>query len=172
MSELIRDLLAYIQASNIHTQGATVTPASLGVEKSLLALQAAVAASKATITYDDLPDVPVEPVHLQQLLQNLISNAIKYKSESPPDIRISARDMGEHWEFSIRDNGLGIEPQYQQQIFKPFKRLHGRMKYPGTGIGLAICQKIVARYGGRIWIESEPGKGSEFKFTVPKRTAS
>lgn len=172
MSELIRDLLAYIQASNIHIEAAAMTPGALGVEKSLLALQAAITATGASIIYEDLPDVAVEPVHLQQLLQNLISNAIKYKGEKPPEIRISARQIGEYWEFSIKDNGLGIEPQYQQQIFKPFKRLHGRTKYPGTGIGLAICQKIVDRYGGRIWLESEPGKGSDFKFTVPKTPAS
>jgi PAS domain S-box-containing protein len=172
MSELIRDLLAYIQASNIHTQGGIVTPAALAVQNTLLALQTAVAASDAKIIYDDLPEVAVEPVHFQQLLQNLISNAIKYRSEQPPEIRITACDAGAYWEFSIKDNGLGIEPQYQKQIFKPFKRLHGRGKYPGTGIGLAICQKIVARYGGRIWIESEPGEGSDFKFTVPKRPGS
>jgi PAS domain S-box-containing protein len=172
MSELIRDLLTYIQASNIHIQAAAASPAALSVQKSLMALQAAVAANGATITCDDLPEVAVEPVHLQQLLQNLISNAIKYKSEKPPVIRISARDLGTFWEFSIKDNGLGIEPQYQKQIFKPFKRLHGRTKYPGTGIGLAICQKIVDRYGGRIWLESEPGEGSDFKFTVPKSPAS
>ena len=172
MSELIRDLLAYIQASNIHTEGVSVIPAAVGVEKALSALKAAVLASKATVIYGDLPTAAVEAVHLQQLFQNLISNAIKYRSEKPPEICISARVTGEYLEFSVKDNGLGIDPQYNRQIFKPFKRLHGRASHPGTGIGLAICQKIVDRYRGRIWIESQPGKGSDFKFTLPKPDGS
>jgi len=168
MSELIRDLLAYIQASNIHADGGSVIPAALAVDKALTALKAAALASKATIVHGDLPQVAVEAVHLQQLFQNLISNAIKYRSEKPPEVCISARNRGAFWEFSVKDNGLGIDPQYNRQIFKPFKRLHGRASHPGTGIGLAICQKIVDRYGGHIWIESQPGKGSDFRFTLPK----
>jgi signal transduction histidine kinase len=172
MSELIRDLLAYIQASNIHSQGVSAIPAALAVEKALAALKTAALASSAVVDYGELPDVAVEPVHLQQLFQNLISNAIKYRSEKPPVIYISAADTGQYWEFSVKDNGLGIDPQYNRQIFKPFKRLHGRASHPGTGIGLAICEKIVDRYGGRIWINSEPGKGSDFRFTLPKPSAS
>jgi len=168
MSELIRDLLAYIQASNIHTEGVSVIPAALAVEKALSSLKTAVLTSKATVIYGDLPEVATEAVHLQQLFQNLISNAIKYRSDKQPEICIAASDKGEFWEFSVKDNGLGIDPQYNKQIFKPFKRLHGRASHPGTGIGLAICQKIVDRYGGRIWINSQPGKGSDFRFTLPK----
>lgn len=168
MSDLISDLLAYIQASNFHTEGVTAIPAGVAVERALSGLKAAVLASKATVVSDVLPTVSIEAVHLQQLFQNLIGNAIKYRSEEPPEIHISARETDGYWEFSIKDNGIGIDPQYGTQIFKPFKRLHGRTSYPGTGIGLAICQKIVDRYGGRIWIEPHSGKGSDFRFALPQ----
>jgi light-regulated signal transduction histidine kinase (bacteriophytochrome) len=107
--------------------------------------------------------------HLQQVFQNLISNALKYRYQDPPRIHISAEDRGAAWCFSIEDNGIGIESQYKEKIFGVFKRLHNDQKYSGTGIGLAICQRVVQRYGGRIWVESEPGKGSTFFFTIPKR---
>jgi signal transduction histidine kinase len=168
MSELIDDLLTYIQASNFHMEGVTTASAGVAVERALSGLKAAVLATKATVIADDLPSVAVEAVHLQQLFQNLIGNAIKYRSEEPPEIRISARETQGFWEFSVKDNGIGIDPQYGTQIFKPFKRLHGRTSYPGTGIGLAICQKIVDRYGGRIWIEPHAGKGSDFRFALPE----
>jgi light-regulated signal transduction histidine kinase (bacteriophytochrome) len=101
------------------------------------------------------------------LFQNLLGNALKYRRDEPPRIHVSALRKGAEWIFTVRDNGIGIDPQHRQQIFGVFKRLHSREKYSGTGIGLAICQKIVERYGGRIWVESEPGKGSEFKFAIP-----
>jgi light-regulated signal transduction histidine kinase (bacteriophytochrome) len=106
-------------------------------------------------------------VHLQQLLQNLLSNAIKYRSKSPPRVHIHAARQGSEWLFSVRDNGIGIDPKYASQIFGVFKRLHNSDQYPGTGIGLAICQKIVERYGGRIWVESQLGHGATFFLTLP-----
>jgi signal transduction histidine kinase len=107
--------------------------------------------------------------HLQQVLQNLISNALKYRDQSPPRIHISATRQSADWCVSVKDNGIGIDPQYKEKIFGVFKRLHHDRTCGGTGIGLAICKRVVERYGGRIWVESEPGKGSTFFFTVPRR---
>ena len=103
---------------------------------------------------------------MHQLLQNLIANAIKYRSDEPPAIRVSARREGAQWELAIRDNGIGIEPESREEVFGVFRRLHGN-RYAGTGIGLAICARIVERYGGRIWVESKPGGGSTFRLTLP-----
>jgi light-regulated signal transduction histidine kinase (bacteriophytochrome) len=105
---------------------------------------------------------------LTQLFQNLIGNALKFKSESPPQIHVGVADAGAFWQFSVQDNGIGIEPQYFERIFQVFQRLHTRREYSGTGIGLAICKKIIERHGGRIWVESEMGRGSTFYFTLPK----
>jgi signal transduction histidine kinase len=110
--------------------------------------------------------VKLSEVHLRQLLQNLISNAIKYRGTSDPKVQISAERQQEFWLFAVRDNGLGIDPQYTKKIFGLFKRLHGQ-EYPGTGIGLAICERVVERYGGQIWVESKRGEGSIFWFTLP-----
>ncbi len=123
--------------------------------------------SGAVITHDPLPQVKADRNLFIQLFQNLIGNAIKYRSESKPEIHISAKREKEMWLFSVRDNGIGIEKQYLERIFIIFQRLHGRNKYPGTGIGLAICKKVVERHGGKIWAESEVGKGTTFYFTIP-----
>jgi chemotaxis family two-component system sensor kinase Cph1 len=104
---------------------------------------------------------------MEQLFQNLISNAIKYQSEKPPKIHVSARQKEGEWIFSVKDNGIGIDPQYQSTIFVIFKRLHSTKDYPGTGIGLALCKKIVERHGGKIWVESKMGEGSTFLFSIP-----
>ena len=111
----------------------------------------------------------MKDVHLQQLLQNLIGNALKYrKDDERPCVHVSARPADQSWEFAVTDNGIGIAPQFHDKVFGIFKRLHGKDgKYPGTGIGLAICQRIVERYGGRIWLESDAGQGATFRFTVP-----
>jgi light-regulated signal transduction histidine kinase (bacteriophytochrome) len=106
--------------------------------------------------------------HLQQVFQNLIGNSLKYRKNDSPQIHISAIHQGAAWRFSVRDNGIGIDPQYKEKIFGVFKRLHRDQKYSGTGIGLAICQRVVERYGGRIWVESSLGQGSTFFFTVPE----
>jgi light-regulated signal transduction histidine kinase (bacteriophytochrome) len=115
-----------------------------------------------------LPSLVAEEVMLTSLFQNLISNSIKYRSRETPRIHVSAERDGEGWLFAVRDNGIGIDPQYFDRVFGMFKRLHGK-DIPGTGIGLALCRKIVERKGGRIWVESEEGKGAAFRFTIPAR---
>ncbi|MGH9663435.1 MAG: ATP-binding protein, partial [Bryobacteraceae bacterium] len=139
------------------------------LRKVLADLEEAITKSRAVVTHDPLPTVWAEEAPLIQLFQNLVGNAIKYRSEKKPKVHLSAvkNDNGE-WVFSIKDNGIGIEPQYSQKIFSMFNRLNGG-RYPGSGIGLAMCQKIVERLGGRIWVESKLGKGADFKFTIPPR---
>jgi hypothetical protein len=165
MEMLLKDLLTYSQT------GADVGPAqSIDFEpvmrKVLLNLQASIEQTGAAISWESLPTVQAHEVRLVQLLQNIVGNAIKYRSHEAPKIRIAAERRDADWLFVVEDNGIGIEPEYAPQIFGIFKRLHGQ-NYPGTGIGLAICQRIVERYGGRIWVESKPGEGSRFFFTLP-----
>jgi chemotaxis family two-component system sensor kinase Cph1 len=128
-----------------------------------------VAESGATVTADALPAVHADRLQLGLLWQNLLSNALKFHGPEPPRIHISARRDGPQWVFSVRDNGIGLDPKQAERIFEVFQRLHTREKYPGTGIGLAMCKKIVERHGGRIWVESAPGNGATFYFTVPVR---
>lgn len=165
MEMLLKDLLTYSQTGS-SSEGPAQTVNFLEViRKVILNLQASIEQSGAIITWDTIPAVHAHEIRLVQLLQNLVSNAIKYRSEDPPRIRVSAKREEREWVLSVQDNGIGIAPEYAQQIFKIFKRLHGQ-DYPGTGIGLAICQRIVETYGGRIWVESS-GKGSCFYFTLP-----
>ena len=166
MQELIKDLLEY---SQIGAKEKKVKPTDcrLIVEKAVGNLQAAIEESKAVVTYDELPTVMVDTPQMISLFQNLIDNAIKFRGEDVPRVHISAERKGDEWVFSIRDNGIGIEPKDAQRIFGMFQRLHGSTDYPGTGIGLSICKKIIERHGGRIWLESETGKGSTFYFTMP-----
>ncbi len=126
--------------------------------------------NEVQVTCSELPVVTGDRTQLTQLFMNLINNGIKYRSEQPPRIHVSAERNGAEWLISIRDNGIGIEPRHQEQIFEIFKRLHSPQAYPGTGIGLAVCRRIVHRHGGRIWVDSEPGKGSVFHFTIPMET--
>jgi len=133
-------------------------------------LEASIAESQAVITHDPLPTVEGDSEQLTQLFENLVSNAIKFRRDEPPRIHVSADQVDDHWAFSVRDNGIGIDPQLSERIFMVFQRLHGP-KYPGTGIGLAICRRIVENHRGHIWVESEPEKGAVFRFTLPAADA-
>lgn len=135
-------------------------------ERALLNLEVTIKENNTTITHDTLPTVMADSSQLLQVFQNLISNAIKFHGTESPRIHISARRNENEWIFSVHDNGIGIEQEYTKQLFNIFKRLHGR-EYPGIGLGLSICKKIINRHNGRIWLESEPGKGSTFYFTIP-----
>jgi light-regulated signal transduction histidine kinase (bacteriophytochrome) len=121
----------------------------------------------AEITWDPLPTVRADATQLGQLLQNLLGNALKYRGERPPRIHVAVERQGQRWQFAVRDNGIGIDPEYAERIFLVFQRLHTRDEYPGTGIGLAICQKIVERHGGQLLVDSQVGQGATFSFTLP-----
>jgi PAS domain S-box-containing protein len=166
MQGLINDLLAYSRVGT-RAKGIEPTDCTDVLDQALANLKAAIEKSGAVVTHDPLPTVMADNLQLVQLLQNLIGNAIKFHVEKPPCIHVSAEQKGNEWVFSVRDNGIGIDPQYAERIFVIFQRLHTREEYPGTGIGLAICKKIVERRGGRIWVESHPGTGSTFYFTIP-----
>lgn len=168
MQTLIRDLLAY---SRVGTKGKPLqsTDCQAVFDRAVADLHAAIAESGAVVTGDGLPTVVADGTQLEQLLQNLLANAIKFRSDKSPEVRVGAEYIDGQWRFHVRDNGLGIDPEYANRIFVIFQRLHSRREYPGTGIGLAICKKIVERHGGRIWVESEPGKGSTFYFTIPTK---
>jgi PAS domain S-box-containing protein len=171
MGRLVSGLLEYTQAADPGTEAATIVDVETVFERVLKNLDGTMQERLATITHDKLPSVPIKDVHIEQLLQNLIGNAIKYSKDSePPQVHVSVVLQDGHWRFAIRDNGIGIAPQYLDQVFGIFKRLHAKEgRYSGTGIGLAICQKLVQSYGGRIWAESEVGRGSTFYFTLPAR---
>jgi PAS domain S-box-containing protein len=167
MEVLVRDLLAYTQIKRLESP-TEPADSNEALAAALANLSGATAESGATVTFDDLPSVRVHSTHLRQLFQNLIGNAIKYRSpKRPPVIHVSCERRSESYLFSVRDNGIGIEPEYKEHIFGLFKRLHTGDEYSGTGIGLAICQRIAERYHGRIWVESHPGEGSTFIFEIP-----
>ena len=168
MKQLIEDLLAY---SRVGTRDKNFKPvdAESSLKRALTNLRAAIQDSGATVTQDKLPTIPCDEVQLAQLFQNLIGNALKFrKPDAAPAVHVGAAEQGAEWEFMVRDNGIGIEPQYFERIFMVFQRLHDKGEYPGTGIGLAIVKKVVERHGGRIWVQSEPGAGTTFHFTMPK----
>lgn len=167
MSSLIRDLLQYSSTGDSKTLPSEPCPAEAALSEAIFSLSASIHNSGAAITHDPLPDLWIENRSLSLLLQNLIGNGIKYHGPQPPRIHISAEMAENDWLVSVRDNGIGIAHEYHEQIFGIFKRLHGK-DVPGTGIGLAICHRIVQWHGGRIWVESEPGAGSVFRFTVPR----
>ena len=166
MQKMINDLLVY---SRLGTQKKKFEPIDCNILIShvLDNLQISIRENKARIIYDSLPTVLADEVKLMQLFQNLINNAIKFRRKKSPVIHISAELKQDKWILAIQDNGIGIEPQYFEHIFTVFRRLHTREKYPGTGIGLAICKKIIESHGGTIWINSEVGKGTTFFFTLP-----
>ena len=166
MQRLIQDLLAY---SRVGTKGREFVPTDCEVllDRVLGDLRVTIEESGAVVTHDLLPIVRADEIQIGQLLQNLIGNAIKFCKQEPPLVHVSGKRNGKAWIFSIQDNGIGIDPQYAERIFVIFQRLHKREEYQGTGIGLAVCKKIVERHGGRIWVESEPDKGATFYFTIP-----
>jgi light-regulated signal transduction histidine kinase (bacteriophytochrome) len=166
MQELIKDLLEYSQIG-AKEKKFKPTDCSGVIEKAVGNLKAVIEESNAVMTYDELPTIMSDMSQMISLFQNLIDNAIKFRGEEAPRIHISAERKEDEWVFSIRDNGIGIDPKDSERIFGMFQRLHGSTDYPGTGIGLAICKRIIEGHGGRIWVESEIGKGSTFYFTVP-----
>jgi light-regulated signal transduction histidine kinase (bacteriophytochrome) len=166
MQRLIEDLLAY---SRVSSRGAELTPtdASVALERALASLKLATEDANAQVTHDPLPVLPADQSQLEHVFLNLIGNALKFRGAQQPVIHVGAAQRDGDWLFSVRDNGIGIEPQYFDRIFVIFQRLHGRTEYPGTGIGLAITKRIIERHHGRIWVESQPGQGSTFFFTLP-----
>lgn len=168
MEQLLADLRAFLRASTSDQTSAPNADPGAALSRALTNLSAAIETSGATVTHGVLPEeVFLRQFQMEQLFQNLIGNAIHYRSEEPLQVHVSAEPCGDVWKFCVRDNGIGIRPEYQEQIFGMFKRLHTWSESPGTGMGLAICKRIVERCGGRIWVESEPGHGSAFFFTVP-----
>ncbi len=168
LAMLVNDLLAYTSAGTAELTESRVDSNAV-LKHTLASLAEAIRESGAEVTFDPLPEVFMGEAHLQQILQNLIANALKYRDSEAPRIHIGVTRQLADWCFSVKDNGIGIDPQYREKIFGVFKRLHHDRTYGGTGIGLAICKRVVERYGGRIWVESEPGRGSTFFFTVPRR---
>jgi len=168
MQRLINDLLTY---SRIGTREKPFEPCDCQsvLGQVIVNLKSMIDENHALITNDDLPIIAADETQMVQLFQNLIGNAIKFRRKEPPRIHVSVAEKTNEWQFSVRDNGIGIDQQYKERIFVIFQRLHSKDEFTGTGIGLAICKKIVERHGGKIWVESEPGKGSIFYFTIPKR---
>ncbi len=166
MQGMIRDLLAWSRVGS-ESAGFRATDSSQAIKEALNGLQVALEESKAVVTQDAMPTLPADPAQMARLFQNLIGNAIKFRGPEPPRIHISACNDAGCWTFAVRDNGIGIDPQFFTRIFTIFQRLHARGEYPGTGIGLAVCKKIVERHGGRIWVESRSHKGATFHFTIP-----
>jgi PAS domain S-box-containing protein len=171
MQDLINDLLTYSRVGTLELQPETVDTGRL-IDDVVRDLATALEESGGRVEHTDLPLVHGDPTQLRQLFQNLIANAVKFHGERQPHVSITATASDRVWTFAVRDNGIGIEPQYLERIFVLFQRLHTRADYPGTGIGLAICKKIVQRHGGRIWLESQPGQGTTFFFTLPTSPAT
>lgn len=165
MQTLIDDLLGYSRVDS-HSRPLEETDLGNAFDDAVARLGASISESGAEVTHDGLPTVVGDHSLLAQLLQNLISNGIKYHGDDAPRVRISATKDGDEWQISVRDNGIGIDAKQHDRIFELFRRLHARDNYPGTGIGLAVCRRIVQRHGGRIWLESAPGRGSTFFFTL------
>jgi light-regulated signal transduction histidine kinase (bacteriophytochrome) len=166
MQQLVTDLLQYSRVGRADTVRQRVDCDQL-VETATVDLQEAISAAGATVTHDPLPPVIGVKTELRQLFTNLIGNAVKFRGAEPVHVHVGAARAGPMWRFSVADNGIGIDPGQAERIFEVFKRLHTRGRYPGTGIGLAICKKVVEHHGGRIWVESQPGAGATFRFTLP-----
>lgn len=173
MGRLIDDLLAF---SRIDARVAAYEKVDTEVPfaGAVANLRVAIQEAAANVTHEPLPTLEADPSQLLQLFQNLIGNAIKFRGKEPPMIHVRAEKDGRMWKFSIRDNGIGIAPEYHEKVFVIFQRLHLRSEYPGNGIGLAVCRRIVERHGGKMWVESRgvPGEGSTFWFTLPDAQVS
>jgi len=168
MKDLIDDLLTFSRL-NTDTREFKSTDLNQLIKKVLLNFKSVINDNNAQITHDPLPNLICDSSQFIQLFQNLISNALKFQGDEFPEIHISSQTSGKNWLFSIRDNGIGIDTGHKEMIFNIFKRLHTHEEYEGTGIGLAICKKVVERHGGQIWVESKPSRGSTFYFTIPKK---
>jgi len=167
MKDLIDDLLAFSRL-NSETRELEIVDTNSVLEDVLFNLKTSIEGNNAEINQESFPEIVGDYSQLVQLFQNLIANAIKFNDKPVPQIHISGQEDGNQWIFQVRDNGIGIDLNHQERIFKVFNRLHTRDLYEGTGIGLALCKKIVERHGGKIWVESEEGQGSTFYFTIPK----
>jgi PAS domain S-box-containing protein len=168
METLVKDLLAYVESGKPSDGPVETVDAQAVLREVISILRPVIDEGGAEINSGELPGVRIRSVHLRQVLQNLIGNAIKYRSEGKTIISVSAEAKGQEWIFSVEDNGIGISPEFQERIFGLFKRLHSAHEYSGTGLGLALCRNILALYGGRIWVESKPGPGSLFRFLLPR----
>jgi light-regulated signal transduction histidine kinase (bacteriophytochrome) len=167
MQLLINDLLDFSRVGRV-TSEKTSVESGVALDAALENLSAMIEDTGATVTRDELPRVTGNRVQLTQLFQNLVENAVKFRAEEPPRIHMGAERSGDMWEFSCSDNGIGIEPKYADRIFLIFQRLHPRDVYPGTGIGLALCRKIVEYHGGRLWLDGDTeGRGTTFRWTLP-----
>ncbi len=169
MDALLNDLLAYMRASLASDDLTETVSLESALGAALQNLRTIMEETGATVTHDPMPALRMAAVHAQEIFQNLIGNALKYRSSAPPLVHVGARKEGDTWVLSVQDNGIGIDGAYEREVFGLFKRLHSASEYSGTGMGLAICKKLVERYGGRIWVESEVGKGSTFSFSIPER---
>lgn len=166
LQQLVGDLLIYSRVSS-KSQDFVETDCNAVLRGVISDLGASIESTKAKITYDNLPVINADRSQMRQLFQNMISNSLKYKGEEPLQIKVTCRQQGINWLFAIEDNGIGFEMEFAERIFLIFQRLHGRTAYPGTGIGLALCRRIIERHKGRIWATSEPNKGAKFQFTIP-----
>ncbi|MGZ4618243.1 MAG: sensor histidine kinase, partial [Frankiaceae bacterium] len=167
MQQLVRDLLRYSRVSRGADTSRQWVDCDQLVETAKADLHEAIVAAEATATHDQLPNVAGIATELQQLFTNLIGNAVKFRGDEPVRVHVAAARAGPMWRFAVTDNGIGIDPAQAERIFEVFKRLHQRGRYPGTGIGLAICKKVVEHHGGRIWVDSQAGSGATFWFTLP-----
>ena len=170
MQVLINALLGYARVGNKRNPIERVDCRNI-YQAAVANLKAAIEESGAVLTVGSLPVVMGDNAELVQLFQNLLANAIKFRGQNHSQIHVSATPKGREWQFAVRDNGIGIDPNDFSRVFVIFQRIHSRDEYSGAGIGLAICKKIVEQHGGRIWVESEPGKGSTFYFTIPTATS-
>ena len=167
MSTLIDSLLNYSTSSNGGRQPVRPVDSGAILNQTLIDLQSSIGEAGAQVTHANMPAVMMDPADLLRVFQNLLTNALKYRRAAPPMIHVDAYSTEDEWVLSVKDNGIGIDPEHSQKIFLPFRRLHGA-EYPGTGIGLAVCKKIVERNHGRLWVESQPNQGATFFFTVPR----